>query len=105
MARPWLTMTTAGMQWTELCRRWPHGMILAWKNGRVTRGRWRRDRSTEREPRVRRGKASHDSIRHRGVDVEHGLEQPGWRRALSVLEVSVEGWRCLVARGRAQNGC
>jgi hypothetical protein len=98
-------MTTAGMQWTELRRRWPPGMILARKNGRVTGGRWRRERSTEREPRVRRGKASHDNIRHRGVDVEHGLEQPGWRRALSVLEVSVEGWRCLVARGRAQNGC
>jgi hypothetical protein len=41
MARQWLSTTTAGMQWMELRRRGPPGMILARKNGRVTGGRWR----------------------------------------------------------------
>jgi hypothetical protein len=38
---------------------------------------------------------------HRSVtDFDHGLEQPGRRRALSVQEGSVECLGCLVARGR-----
>jgi hypothetical protein len=79
-------------------------MILARKNGRVTGGRWRRERSTEREPRVRGGKAPHDSIRHRGVDVEHGSSSRDGDGRSPFLQTNVWWFVCSVAKGERRRG-